>query len=373
MIEPLSKIPDGMRYYFGREARLRRMVEETVMSVFDGWSYEEITTPTVDFYSLFEHGMGSSEAHRAFRFTDVDGRLLALRPDVTSGVARAAVTMFEARERPLRLCYAAPVFRQQPQSHAEWRRETVQAGCELMGANTDSADLEVLSIACEIFQRLGLADDYQITLNDVGVFRGLSERLQLDEGCRSEARRLLDSRNGADLLAFLNEKKCDPNESRVLAQLSQLSGRREVLEIAREALDNPSSLEAVNRLDGLWRVIEALELSKHFEIDLGDVAKLDYYTGLTFSIYLNGAATRVGSGGRYDGLTAIFGSAEPGVGFVLDLDALTRVVLEQNKNSNEQQETEPKTIIGNRDSTILLAEAIKRRGEGERVRINFER
>ena len=373
MTEPLSKIPDGMRYYFGREARIRRMVEETVMSVFDGWSYEEITTPTVDFYSLFEHGMGSAEAHRSFRFTDIDGRLLALRPDVTSGVARAAVTMFEARERPLRLCYAASVFRQQPQSHTEWRRETIQAGCELMGVNTGAADVEVLSIACEIFQRLGLGDSYQIILNDVGIFRGLGDRLQLDEECRSEVRRLVDSRNGADLLAFLNDQKCSPNESRVLAQLSQLSGRREVLEVAGEALDNPSSLEAVNRLDRLWRVVEALELSKHFEIDLGDVAKLDYYTGLTFSIYLNGAATRVGSGGRYDGLTAIFGSAEPGVGFVLDLDALTRVVLEQDTDSNEQREMEAQSVSGKGDSSLLLEEAIKRRGEGERVRINFKR
>src|SRR4029078_11467505 len=134
MSEPLSNIPSGMRYYFGREARLRRTVEQTVMSVFDGWSYEEVTTPTVDSYSLFEHGMGSSEAHRAFRFTDSDGKMLALRPDVTSGVPRASVTMFAERERPLRLCYAAPVFRQLPQSHAEWRRELTQSGCELIGA-----------------------------------------------------------------------------------------------------------------------------------------------------------------------------------------------------------------------------------------------
>ena len=88
--EPLSRIPTGMRYYFGPEARLRRTVEETAMNIFDGWSYEEITTPTVDYYSLFEHGMGRVEAHRAFRFTDTDGRLLALRPDVTSAAARAA-------------------------------------------------------------------------------------------------------------------------------------------------------------------------------------------------------------------------------------------------------------------------------------------
>src|SRR5216683_6115097 len=143
MSESLSRIPAGMRYYSGAEARLRRAIENTLVSIFDGWSYEEITTPTVDYYSLFEHGMGRSQAHHAFRFTDTDGRLLALRPDVTSATARASATLFAERDRPLRLCYAAPVFRQQPQSHTEWRRESTQIGCELIGANTRVADLEV--------------------------------------------------------------------------------------------------------------------------------------------------------------------------------------------------------------------------------------
>ncbi len=75
MSQPLSNIPHGMRYYFGMEARLRRAVEDTAMAVFDGWSYEEITTPSVDYYALFEHGMGCSQAEHAFRFTDTDGRL----------------------------------------------------------------------------------------------------------------------------------------------------------------------------------------------------------------------------------------------------------------------------------------------------------
>src|SRR5947209_19661764 len=145
-MEPLSNIPAGMRYYFGREARLRRAVEDAVMSVFDGWGYEEITTPSVDYFALFERGMGRDEAARCFRFTDSDGRLLALRPDVTSSVARAAATLFAKRERPLRLCYAAPVFRQQPQSHAEWRRESTQLGCEFIGAGGNVADMEGLVI-----------------------------------------------------------------------------------------------------------------------------------------------------------------------------------------------------------------------------------
>src|SRR3979411_1710531 len=96
----LSRIPSGMRYYIGGEARLRRAVEDTAMSVFDGWAYEEVVTPSVDYYALFEQGMGHTEAHRAFRFTDSDGQLLALRPAVTSAVGRAAGALVGGGARP---------------------------------------------------------------------------------------------------------------------------------------------------------------------------------------------------------------------------------------------------------------------------------
>lgn len=325
MTEALSRIPSGTRYYFGEEARRRRTIEETALSVFDGWSYEQLVTPTVDYYSLFEHGMGRLEAHRAFRFTDTDGRLLALRPDVTSAVARAAATLFSERERPLRFCYAAPVFRQQPQSHAEWRRESTQIGCELIGANTIAADLEVLAIASDFLCRLQLAGTYSITLNDVGIFSGVAEGLKLDVTAREELRRLIDVRNSTDIEAFL-APYTSAEEARAFAQLAQLSGKRETLDWARRALTNKQSLTALDRLASLWTVIESLGLVDQFEIDLGDVSRLDYYTGVTFKIYVQGAGARVGSGGRYDGLTASFGKTEPAVGFVADLDALTDVL-----------------------------------------------
>ncbi|HEY8185184.1 MAG TPA: ATP phosphoribosyltransferase regulatory subunit [Pyrinomonadaceae bacterium] len=374
--DPLSKIPAGMRYYFGQEARLRRSVEETAMSIFDGWSYEEITTPTVDYYSLFEHGMGKSEAHRAFRFTDADGNLLALRPDVTSATARAAATLFADRERPLRLCYAAPVFRQQPQSHAEWRRESTQIGCELIGANTNVADLEVLAIVSEFMRRLDLAGNYAITLNDVGIFNGVAERLKLDPASREKMRQLIDVRNTADLESFLTPYT-SVMEAEAFAQLMQLSGKRENLDLARRLISNEQSSAALDRLEGLWKVIDSLGLTDSFEIDFGDVARLDYYTGLTFKVYVNGAGYRVGSGGRYDGLTASFGRAEPAVGFVLDLDALTDVLRVRDlpavqKSTPERFEGERDAVLGNSDdpSELFLA-ALERRAKGERVSLNL--
>jgi len=243
-----------------------------------------------------------------------------------------------------------------------------------MGANTSAADMEVLAIASEILEQLGLVGNHLITLNDVGIFKGIAARLALDAVSRDEMRQLVDSRNAADLERFLVNQAFAREECRALAQLTQLSGKRDTLDSARRVITNAGSSEALDRLDRLWGMIESLGLENNFEIDLGDVAKLDYYTGLTFNIYVNGAAARIGSGGRYDGLTAAFGKAEPAVGFVLDLDALTTVLLARKEDSNIPQEPERKVShTTNRDSSLLFREARKKRAEGERVLINFER
>src|SRR6184192_2884868 len=92
----LSKIPSGLRYYTGEVARLRRAIEDCAISVFTERSYEEIITPAVDYYELFEKGMGA-EAHSAFRFADSDGRMLALRPEVTSTLPGRATLMMLPR------------------------------------------------------------------------------------------------------------------------------------------------------------------------------------------------------------------------------------------------------------------------------------
>jgi ATP phosphoribosyltransferase regulatory subunit len=374
-----------MRYYFGQDARLRRTVEETGMTVFNGWSYEEITTPTLDYFSLFEHGMGKAEAQRAFRFTDTDGRLLALRPDVTSAAARAAATLLAERQRPLRLCYAGQVFRQQPQSHAEWRRESTQIGCELIGANSHVADLEVLAIASEFLHRLDLDGNYAITLNDVGIFNGFAECLRLDPTSREEMRQLIDLRNAADLERFL-APYIPASEAHTFAQLMQLSSKREIIDLARSVIPNNQSCLALDRLERLWTVIASLGLTESFEIDLGDVARLDYYTGLTFKIYVNGAGYRVGSGGRYDGLTASFGKPEPAVGFVVDLDALTDVLRVRIADSCSRHVSkgaaaelitkDPENHLtgdSSGDPSDLFIEAFEKRAKHERILLRFMR
>ncbi|HSE36700.1 MAG TPA: ATP phosphoribosyltransferase regulatory subunit, partial [Blastocatellia bacterium] len=234
--------------------------------------------------------------------------------------------------------------------------------------------MEVLAIASEILHRLGLDGCHLITPNDVGIFNGIASRLQLDAGSRDEMRQLVDSRNAADLERFLDKRSFAREECGALVHLTQLSGKRGTLDSARHVISNAGSSEALDRLDQLWQMIQSLDLEDDFEIDLGDVAKLDYYTGLTFNIYVNGAAARIGSGGRYDGLTAAFGKAEPAVGFVLDLDALTTVLLARAQDPNllagHEWKVSPTT---NSDPGLLFREARTKRAEGERVLLNLER
>jgi ATP phosphoribosyltransferase regulatory subunit len=360
-----------MRYYFGAEARRRRDIEDMAMSVLDGWSYEEIITPSVDYYALFEFGMGHKEAERAFRFTDTDGKMLALRPDVTSSVARAAATLLAGRARPLRLCYTGQVFRQQSPTHAQWRRESEQLGCEQIGSGQGSADIEMLVIAAEILKRLGLTTRSSITLNDVDIFNGVAEQLALDPRARERMRRLIDIRDMAELRLFLASYSQE-EEAGAFARLVKRPGKSEVLLEARQLIKNTRSAEALGRLERLWSVIEAVELTDQFEIDLGDLSGLDYYTGLTFKIYIEGLGTRAGGGGRYDHLIANFGRAEPAVGFMLDLDAMTDAL---SRSSTFAPALEPERAaerLSGDDPGALFVQALERRAKGTRVLIDFK-
>lgn len=335
------------------------------MSVFAGWSYEEVITPTVDYYALFEQGMGE-EAERAFRFTDADGGLLTMRPDVTSSVARLAETLLQNSPRPLRLCYAAPVFRQQQQSHVEWRRENTQLGCELIGASGPTADLETLLVAAEILSRLGLRKNACITINNVEIFNGLASEVGVTDDSREKLRLLVDTRDGAELSRFLSTYK-DHQTTHAFLGLTQLTGKGEILREAKRLITNKRSCSAIESLEKLWGVIDSLALHDLFEIDLADVSSLDYYTGLSFKIFVQGAGYRIGRGGRYDGLTANFGCAEPAVGFVVNLDSLTEILggtASIVENHREQIKSTASETIGE-----MFTDALRKRAAGEQVRI----
>jgi ATP phosphoribosyltransferase regulatory subunit len=248
-------------------------------------------------------------------------------------------------------------------------RESTQIGCELIGAKSVASDMEALAIICEVLDRLGLHGDYAITLNNVDIFNGVAEHLALDPSSRGQMRQLVDARNAVDLNRFLVPFASERDRG-AFARMMQLSGKGDVLRQAHGAAANGRSAAALERLGSLWRIIESLGLADTFEVDLGDVSRLDYYTGLSFEIYVKGAGTRVGSGGRYDNLAAAFGKAEAAVGFVLNLDALAELLSTLNALSVPPVAATCHPVAG-ADPGELLSRARAARDRGERVVIEF--
>jgi len=231
--------------------------------------------------------------------------------------------------------------------------------------------MEVLAIATELLRRLQLDQSFVVTLSDAEIFRGIVENLHLDTNARDELRRLVDIRAVSELENFLSAY-APADEGSAFANLIQLSGRSEIFTKARRVITNTRSRAALDRLESLWRIIESLGWSANFEIDLGDVSRLDYYTGLTFKIYVEGLGGRVGGGGRYDNLTAKCGRAEPAIGFVVELDALAEVLAKKAQSNLTSQHESVLVSSDSDDICALFREAIELRAENRHVRIDGE-
>jgi ATP phosphoribosyltransferase regulatory subunit len=365
MLTLLSKIPSGVQYIFDDEVRLRRFIEREVMQVFTGWSYAEIILPIFDYADLFALGMGKEQAEMTYRFTARDGRLLALRPEMTSLVARTVATRFRERPRPIRLSYSGEVFRwDEPRGGRQY--EFHQLGLEHIGSDRLEADAEVLIVAIEALRRLGL-EDFTITLSHVDFFNGVAERLGLNAEDRHAMQQMIDRRESERLNAFL-QQRADSESIAALSRLTMLAGGRNIISEARQFVTHARSVAALDDLDRVCEIAESLGMGSYISVDLGDVGGLDYYTGLTFKIYAPGLGTALGRGGRYDQLLSNFGQQEPAVGFSLCLDWLAQLLALKLKTIIEQ-ENHTARLNAENDVAAAFKEAMRLRNEGHKVEI----
>jgi ATP phosphoribosyltransferase regulatory subunit len=366
----LTKIPAGVQYFFDDEVKLRRHVERRAMEVFAGWSYDEIILPMFDYHDLFARGMGEEKAERTYRFVDRDGALLALRPELTSLVARTVATRFIRRRRPVRLCYSGEVFRyDEPTERAT--REFHQIGVEHIGEADIVADIEVLLVAAEVLATLGLSG-FRIALSHVDFFNGVAGSLKLAGERRAQLREMIDRRNSLAVEEFLRTHAADVEESRRVdfARLIQVAGKQDVIRRAREILGGERALAAVDHLDKIYSTLDSLGLGENFDVDLGDAGGLEYYTGLTFKVYAPGCGAAIGGGGRYDNLIANFGEPEPAVGFSIALDGLVGAISTGDDKLPVLGAGEIQTISFDGDPARAFERARRMREQGKQVKIS---
>ncbi len=320
-----TQIPPGTQILIGRAAKRRRVLERAICSVFEGWSYEEIIPPIFDYYDVFIKGMGTGPEEQIYRFIDREGNILALRPEFTSLVAKTVATRLASAPRPIRLFYSGEVLRfEKPKGGRQ--REFAQIGIEHYGGAGKASDLEILLIAVEVFQRLGV-QAFQINLGSVDFFGGIVDRMELPAAQIGELKDVLNVKDQPGLEALLERLPLGDRRKKILRAIPHWTGGRSVIEEARQLVRNPRSVEALDHLEHIYSVFERLDLAQHLTIDLGEIRGFDYYTGILFRAYVRNLGFEVAGGGRYDGLPSAFGEDLPAVGFSFSLDRLEQMVM----------------------------------------------
>jgi ATP phosphoribosyltransferase regulatory subunit len=316
---PRTAIPKGVRVFTPEETAQRRAAEARLRSVFHRWGFREIITPTFEYLEVFEQPMAEDAGDQMFKFVDrQSGRLLALRVDITPQVARLVATTLRQAPLPLRLAYAATVFRYH-EPRAGRLREFEQIGVELIGLELPEADAEMIAMAVEGCQAVGL-DAFQIDVGQVEVVRGLLNALQPPAELRARLVSAIRRKDPLELELLLREAPADPALKDAILALPRLYGGREILDQAGRLAFPPPSRVALANLAEVVTILENYGLADHVILDLAETHDFEYYTGIVFGAFSRGLGYQLASGGRYDHLIGQFGYPCAATGFTFDLE-----------------------------------------------------
>ena len=336
--------PKGTADLLPENTKQWQAVEDIFRAVLADYQFEEIRTPIFESYDLFSRGVGETSdivSKEMYNFQDKGGRELALRPEGTAPIARAFVEnkLFGPEHaKPYKVYYQGPMFRyERPQSGR--MRQFHQIGVEAFGSDNPATDVEIMALAMDLFDELGL-ENLKLVINSLG---DVESRLAYREA----------------LIAYLEphfEELSEDSKTRLHKNPLRVldSKDKKDKEIVAHA---PSILDYLNdaskkHFGDVKEMLEALEIP--YVIDSNMVRGLDYYNHTIFEVMTeNETFGSICAGGRYDGLVEeVGGPATPGFGFGIGME---RLLLTLNAEDIELAEEESLDVfvIGIGESTNL--------------------
>lgn len=353
--------PIGVKDYLpGAVAKLRQ-IEREVLACMQRWGYEQIITPTMEFYDTVGVASATSD-QKLFKLLNNRGTTLVLRSDMTAPIARVVSSLLKESAFPHRLSYHSNVFRS-IEEEAGREAEFFQTGVELVGDSSPEADAEVVALAIASLKAAGV-DRFKIAIGHVGFLNGLFEELLA--GRTEEQEALKACLLGRDYVGYrekLNSLELDVSVQKELEGILRLRGGQEICEQAALLRTNAKGRESIEQLCEIWDVLKAYDVCEHVLIDLTMIGDFSYYTGMTFEGYAADLGFPVVSGGRYDNLLAQFGRPAAATGFALK----TTRILELLGDTEESADERTLIVYDAAGRAEALAKAQQLRSEGASV------
>ncbi|MGN0823491.1 MAG: ATP phosphoribosyltransferase regulatory subunit [Candidatus Coproplasma sp.] len=332
-----------------------KSVIQSLVSLYKSYGYKLYKPSCFEEYSLYQENKDFLIGKNVIAFSDLSGRLMAMRPDVTLSLIKHS----DLKEGMLeKYYYDEKVYRQSAGSKEF--KEVSQVGAEIIGAVDGASVCEAAILMCETLSSISC--DYVLDVSHMGFTEGLLS--EFGEG-NKEVKECLKSKNLHDFKKL--SQKYGYSEKLVSAFEIALEAEGEpnaALKKAEGAVLNEQMSAALNSLSTLCKRLEGFGYGDKIKVDFSVTNNADYYNGEVFNGYVNGIFHRVLSGGRYDKLINKFGKVGGAIGFALYLGELDRYF------TKEREEVDFLIIYDNTCEDRALKAANEKIKEGYSVRIS---
>lgn len=356
-------IPEGSRDLIFTECRRKKIIINGLEKTFESFGYDEVITPTVEYYKTFSIDDKCMDEEKIYKFFESSGRILALRPDMTLPIARVVSTKMKEVETPIRLRYTSNIFRVNRKFGGK-KNEYTDLGVELIGVPELDGDIEALIMALEGFKKLNISN-FKLEIGNIKFFNEIFNKSKIKEDEKEKLAELIEEKSLIELEKFLNSLEIEESKRKFLKRLPWLFGNEDILNNDIEFKDDKDVMDAIIYLKKINKILKELGYEENITFDLGMVPGVNYYTGIIFKGYIDGARAPVLSGGRYDNLIKSFGRDLPAVGFSIDVD----LILENINFNNEEKIKEYIIYYGKNKLVQAIKESRAIRDKGIRVKL----
>lgn len=359
----LLHTPEGVRDLYGKEYAAKLSLQNKLMKSIQMYGYENIQTPTFEFFDVFSEEIGTTSSRELYKFFDKDGNTLVLRPDFTPSMARCAAKYFMEQDVPIRFCYAGNTFINNSNLQGKLK-ELTEMGAELIGDASVYADAEMIMMVIDTLRASGLTK-FQVSIGEVEYFKGICRHAGLDNETEMALRDYISEKNFFAAEELMMEKGISERDREAILQVREFYEVEKTLTKAKELAPNEMSRSAIARLEELYELLKKYGVEDYVSFDLGMLSKFHYYTGVIFKAYTYGVGDAIVTGGRYDTLLGRFGKETAAIGFMVIVDDLMEALFRQGIEV-EVEVVENKQILyyDENNYSEMLSKAIELRKQG---------
>ena len=335
----------------------------SLRSLYKQYGYLPFKMSKFEEYDLYARNKDYLISDNVITFNDTDGRLLALKPDVTLSIIKNSVYERGCKQK---VYYNENVYRISPKVHRF--KEIMQAGLECIG-DTDIIDTyEVIELAAKSLALL--SDDFVLDVSHLGVLSKILEGAGVGADFIREATLLLAEKNKHELAKLCLDAGVAEEYADAISELVGIYGdMKSTLDSLKPICEKFGAMEQYSELETLAKLLSASEFSDRIRLDFSVVNNMNYYNGVVFKGFLRGIPDGVLAGGEYGMLMKRMGKPSGAVGFAIYLDMLEElaqpsrdcdvdVLVVYNEDSSPDSAIELKKKLMEEGKSVSLQKAV---------------